>query len=432
MPQLKNTAAPKNGMINGSAETSDIPFLRTYIKMPVDIKKAIDARRRLIKEAAKEFTFRGTRKIREGKGYFKESPASKDALPAGRKPRPFKELLRAAEENVYNEENEYDESGRLLARFFPEPAAKITDDKDIKAMKLREELFVPVSLKGIKGWLDRQDAYIDALPQRDIEIMRSYTSHGDRLVNAYCRGALGNVTELVRAMVTDTSVPLAHSFYDQFHLFQRKFPKDEIRTKDYYKLDDGNIDMAKIGTFFNSHLDFFGKGVNLETMLEQYKQDLMRIIEGSPRLTSDIIVYRGIESEKHVASSEYKNKDFLSTTLDPFSVLEFTEDFENESKETHAKFYCCVYEIALHKSVPCMYMQFFSEYSNEFEVLVPPGMNVKLGKTVKIKIKPSRRNIKRGKLLEPYFTENILVVDAEVRRPSPRAKKTLKLIHKKR
>ena len=405
-----------------------------YIKMPVDIKKAIAARKKLIKDAAKEFTFRGTRKIRNSYGNFKErSPSEKkDALPAGRKARPFKELLRVAEENVYNEENEYDESGRLLARFFPEPATKITDDKDIKAMKLREELFVPVNLKGIKGWLDRQDAYIDGLPQRDIEIMRSYTSHGDRLVNAYCRGTLGNVTELVRAMVTDASVPLAHSFYDQFHLFQRKFPKDEIRTKDYYKLDDGNIDMPKIGNFFNSHLAFFGKGANLETMLEQYKQDLIRIIEGSPRLTSDIIVYRGIESERHVSSSEYKNKDFLSTTLDPFSVLEFTEDFENESKDTYAKFFCCVYEMTVHKSVPCMYMQFFSEYSNEFEVLVPPGMNMKLGKTVKIKVKPSRRDVKRGKLLEPYFTENILVVDAEVRRPPPRRGKTLKVLHKKR
>lgn len=405
--------------------------------MSVDANRAAKARQKVLATAGKGFRFRGTRKIMNRDHLFIDRSAEKgDAIPAGRKTRPYAELVRAASEDIYNEEDKYNNNtGALLARHFPDPAVKVVAGKDLKALELRRGLFVPLDISGLRGWLDRQKAYFEGLSIREKDIINSYTSHGDRLVNAYCRGSVGDVRDLVLAMSVNESVPLAHSFYDQFHLIQRKFPKDVIHKKDYYKYEDGILDMVKIGNFFASQISFFGNAANIATLLEQYKQDLLKIIDGAPRLTSDLVVYRGIQSEAHLTDSDYKNIDFLSTTLDPASVLPFTTTFEDKSGETRAKFHCCVYEMTLHKSVPCIYMQFISEFSDEFEVLVPPGMNISLGKEVQVKMKPPRREVSREELLEPYYNENVLVVEADVRRPPPRTKiagKTVKSIFKKR
>jgi hypothetical protein len=68
--------------------------------------------------------------------------------------------------------------------------------------------------------------------------------------------------------------------------------------------------------------------------------------------------------------------------------------------------------------VPCLYIQYISKFGNEFEVLVPPGMDVHLSKQVQIKVKPSSRITKHTELLEPYFNEHVLVVRGNVKRPS--------------
>jgi hypothetical protein len=98
-------------------------------------------------------------------------------------------------------------------------------------------------------------------------------------------------------------------------------------------------------------------------------------------------------------------------------VLPFTKEYEDKSGRLKTKFNCCVYEMNINKKVPCMYMQFFSNYANEFEVLVPPGMEVKLGKEVRVKVKPARRAEEKEALLEGISTENVLVVSAEVKKP---------------
>jgi hypothetical protein len=275
-------------------------------------------------------------------------------------------------------------------------------------------LFVPIEIPGMDTWLERQKKYLEELSSKDKDILNSYTSHGDVIVNGYCRGTLKDIKDLLLASINkDISIPLAHSLYDQYETYRHKIalpPRAEMLD------EEDELDMGGIKAIFSRNIDFFGNPKNIMTLLEQYKQDLIRIIGDAPKLTHDIVVYRGIESEAHLSGSHFKNKDFLSTTIDPFSVLEFTTKFTDPA--VGKMFFCCVYELNISKSVPCLYIQYISTYGNEFEVLIPPGMDVHLGKQVQIKVKPSYRITKHTELLEPYFKEHVLVVRGNVKKPS--------------
>ena len=381
------------------------------------LKEAEEARKALRAKASKGFLLRGTRKLRNNSVLVpKKHSKAEVAIPAGRRPKPVADYLASPRRVASLGSREtHNEEGRELAPVFPDAAAMVKPDMTREALKLRRAFFIPVEQRGLEGWLVRQEKYIESLSLRDLEILKSYTSHGDRLVNGYCRGSLDDIGDLITAMVGEENVPLAYSFYDQYREYSKKGLALEPRKE--YVDEEGEINMPTFKTTLMRNLDFFRKAKNIGTLLEQYKQDLVRIISNSPKLTSPIVTYRGIQSEAHLSSSKFKNVDFLSTTLDPFSVLPFTQEFKDPSGKTGATFNCCVYEMTINKTVPCMYMQFISNYANEFEVLVPPGMEVSLGKEVRVKVKPASRAEEKAALLEGISTENVLVVLADVRKP---------------
>lgn len=415
-----NTAAPKNGTISVSTgvETPDISNLEVLIKMGDNAAKAEQNARenmiaRLRNSATSAFSFRGRRTVHNNNTYFVNTmPVNDRIILPGRRNKPYSAYIKPAGNNALKE---YNEEGRELASVVPDPATKLAPNRTRKALKLRASLFVPLELEGLGDWLKAQEAYIEALSTKDLDILRSYTSHGDRLVNGHCRGILTDVRELVRSMAVDESVPLAHSLYDQYDTYLAKGLT--LPEKAEFLDESGDMRMETFRSTLSDNLDFFSNAANITSLLEQYKNDLVRIIERSPRPKKPIVVYRGIQSEAHLTNLRFQNIDFLSTTLDPYSVIPFTKAYENSSGRIRTKYYCCVYEMTIDPGVPCMYMQFISRYANEFEVLVPPGMAIEFDSKINIKVKPPTRKPNVSELLNPSFAEHVLVVNAAIRRP---------------
>lgn len=365
-----------------------------------DIDNLVSRVNALRNKATAEFTFKGTRKVRNAQGFLRNSP-DKIILP-GRKSRPYAEYIKEMEADPIDE-----------IKTIPYASSKLAEGKNLKTLKIRRDYFIPLEMKHISGWLDNQKKYVDNLSIRDLEIIKSYTSHGDILVNGYCRGNLGDIHDLLNAcFLSDDPVPLAYSLYDQYGEYSKKIKLPE---KKAFLDEDGELSMSTVKIAMSTNMAFFRNPANIKSLLEQFKQDLIRIISASPRLKKPIVVYRGIQSESHLKNARFKNNDFMSTTLDPFSVLPFTDEFTDE--EAGVKFYCCVYEMTIEKLVPCMYMQFISNYANEFEVLLPPGMNIALGKEVQIKLKPKERTASKSAIITGYHSERVLVVSATVSRP---------------
>jgi hypothetical protein len=368
-----------------------------------DIDALLKKTAALKQKAINTFSLKGRRGVYNAAGVFINRPDT--IIAAGRKPKPYASYIK--EEVKENTEE---------VSAVPYAATKIAANKSLKSLKLRKELFIPLELEGLSEWLKQQETYLDNLPVRDLEILRSYTSHGDIMVNGFCRGNLYDIKNLFEAsLLSDESVPLAYSLYDQYNEYSKKI---KMPKRSEFIDEDGELNMHTARNTIASNIEFFRIPKNISSLLSQYKTDLTRIISGSPRPKKPLVVYRGIQSEAHVKSARYRNIDFMSTTLDPFSVLEFTEEFMDD--KLAAKFYCCVYEMTLDKDVPCMYMQFISNYANEFEVLLPPGMDIELSNTVQVRQKPADRTAKVPAILTGYTKERVLVVSATVSKPAPK------------
>jgi hypothetical protein len=62
-------------------------------------------------------------------------------------------------------------------------------------------------------------------------------------------------------------------------------------------------------------------------VIELYKKDLQRIISNAPPVEKEIVIYRGVLEDyftKHLKNGYYKNKAFVSCSLDHVHALAYT------------------------------------------------------------------------------------------------------------
>ena len=301
------------------------------------------------------------------------------------------------------------------SKFYPK---EIKYDKTILSQRLRDKFFKKLTIDTYTGWVDRQNEYISTLSKRDLSIIRTYTYYGDVLVNGYCRHTLEDLKDLWDAICRNANViPLSYSLYDQYDQYSKLItlpPRDTMVpiyaiANAHANADDIAIAIAyadmlykdTFTTIIQDNMNFFRNPDNIGTLLEQYKTDLMRIIYSAPRLTSSLVVYRGINDEKHVTASTFKTNDFISTSVEPQTAYTFTKLFSHTSNRHKVlSINSGMYELTIHKNVPCMYISSISEISDESEVLLPPGINIKLDSKFYVK--------------SYYFKDDIITVYGDV------------------
>ena len=303
-------------------------------------------------------------------------------------------------------------------------AYHLRPDKTQDAINIRNKFLISDISPAKYEWISRQSKYTDSLSTRDKHILSSYSYHGDKLVNGYCRGNIDNVGDLLLADIQtfaeqSTELPvLAYFLFDQYDDYSKRItlpPKSDLLYVDIDRI------LSPIYNVIVSNIVFLSEPRNIATLLEQYKQELIRIISNSPKLTKPLVVYRGFEHEKHITSAQFVSNDFMSTTIDPNVSFKFASQFK--------LVYGGVYEITIDEHVPCIYMENNTLVHEEFEVLVPPGMSITLDNTIYYKIIPSSSDITAYLLLsgikQPSDDETtVAIIHASVTRPAPKHRKS--------
>jgi hypothetical protein len=324
-----------------------------------------------------------------------------------------------------------------------------------KGRDIARAYYLPQYFSHLNAWIEAQNTYVTSLSPREKFILTSYSYRGDRLVNRYLRDERSDVTNLLKAMVgleddngdnnnnnynnnnaydnnnndgnssSRKSIPFKYQIYDNYKKLARfgiEFPEKKLmRTMN----DLVYVQIVK------KNLELFANSDVMLILSKAFFEDLMRIFMKAPRLPRPIITYRGVVSETHVKGFDFRSIDFQSTSLNPVTALDFTkqypftyselfkltdriEEFTYQRKpfremdlytkvdelfndlqrlQKYGLVNCCIYEITVDTSVPCIYMEGITIVSNEYEVLLPPGINMELGNTIDIRRMISVRDI---------------------------------------
>jgi len=194
-------------------------------------------------------------------------------------------------------------------------------------------------------WMEKQIAYINNLSEEHKYILRAYTIYGDKFINNYLRGSLTD-------KLSDILLFQCEQNNENPFLFQhlKKTGKKEI--DNLYRQ-------------------------NILEYIAEFIGELNMIILNSPKLTKRIKVFRGLSNGDFIVDSlqyndnntQYiKNSDYLSTTFYVPSVSNFINGD------------CCILELILDHTTPCIFTTYISRRRNEFEITIFPNVTLKYRK----------------------------------------------------
>lgn len=212
-------------------------------------------------------------------------------------------------------------------------------------------------------WKDMHKKYIHS-DDRILKTVRGYSYHGDELANAYSRGNLANVSDVMMriSLTTDKEdIPIAYQIYDHYDFLKgHGIPIPPRETL----MQDGKLNMPVINEFFNKNYAKMSNQFILGRLLKSYVDELQKIIENAPRLGKNILTYRGSKDEDFLEAGilSFINRGFSSTSLKLSIALGFTKEYYGLR--------CCVYDIDIDKSVPVLYIASVSKFPSEEEVLI--------------------------------------------------------------
>lgn len=227
-------------------------------------------------------------------------------------------------------------------------------------------------------WITNQMKYIESLSPRDIYTIRQYTYNGDRIVNEYLRNNFNE--DIFKENIYHNIRVLAYQLYEC--IINTNNTNDYIKTtnKNEFKNVEKIITpiqknplsftrLIKLGVLFKNgllNMNIFYKAI------EQFKDDIQRIILGAPPLPTELTVFRGVETKFYQQDSIntfYLNKGFISTTIDPKIIIE--KEFMKLNNNLSYNYYCCLQKLKLVAETRAIIMFPISRVLNEYEILLP-------------------------------------------------------------
>jgi hypothetical protein len=212
-------------------------------------------------------------------------------------------------------------------------------------------------------WKDIHTKYIHS-DDRILKTVRGYSYHGDELANAYARGNLANLSDIMMRISVTTDkedIPIAYQIYDHYDFL--KAHGIPIPAKETL-MQDGKLNMPVINAFFNENYRKISNQFVLRRLLKSYVDDLQKIIENAPRLGKNLHTYRGSKNEDFLEPGILSliNRGFSSTSLSFTVATGFTQ--------TYYDLKCCIYDIDIDKSVPVLSIDSVSKFPGEQEILI--------------------------------------------------------------
>ncbi len=276
------------------------------------------------------------------------------------------------------------------------------------ARGLQREFLVALDQPHLVRWIRAQEAFLKTLGERESEIVKSYTKHGDQMVNNWARGSLAaDLRDLMMAAIGWSRIPFQFSMYDQYDRLERDGVKMPPRSS--WLNAKGDLQPGVVSEIVRANLAYFSASANLGPLLKQYMEDILAVMRRSPRLIGDVITYRGFKSEEHLTGLKYVAREFGSTSVNPDTALAFADTHILGLREVH----CCLYELTVKAGVPCLYLGSVTEFDDEYEILLPPGATYRLGKEILVKrVIPTDMSLSEA--LTAPLKEEAMVVEGTV------------------
>ncbi len=297
----------------------------------------------------------------------------------------FKQDLPFIERDIFNNETMDLTDGILESKQFKLNTITndyILDDKITSLTNLKHTIDF--------NWFHRMNSYIASLPPADIMTLRSYTKNGDVMVNTYLRGTLkaSSYFKYLAQFYWKLENKMCPTFPQIATVIKRHrnsmsdilLPVDKITVPDHFGFDGVTpIEVIPLETI----LDKFCTLPNLQDIyrlmpklceyapfnkqfvkevIEQYNDDLNRIIENSPALEQAMVVYRGVK-KAFIPPSEgklYNNCGFLSTSFNKNISDDFSGRYESS----------VIQEIVLLPGAKGILLSSVSEFKAEAEILL--------------------------------------------------------------
>jgi hypothetical protein len=284
------------------------------------------------------------------------------------------------------------------------PYYRIAIDVSNDTKDLRHSYFLPPLQPKVAAFIKAQEKYLDRLTGQQKDAIRAYTYYGDRMMNGFLRGSLQqeNYMHLINAIRTRGFVPFKTEILRMYPDLKRRFERlpimginedaDDIfsRWKEYgfdtrerqaFKFPPLSISINN-NEAFNTILQstWFNSPENVFPMVKTLMKELILVFNGLvtavPR-DYDLVVYRGLQVN-YIKPGAYKSNDFWSTSLTPYVALNFAAEVKNTT--------FMIQELTVKPSTPCIYISKYSVIgNNEWEVLLPPGVNYMVGTNVYVK-----------------------------------------------
>jgi hypothetical protein len=295
---------------------------------------------------------------------------------------------------------------------------------------IHKKYYLPLFQPSIDSWIKRQEEYLSKLNLRQQTALSAYSYHGDKLINGYLRGNLmENCEGLMLAIVASGDVPFKYAIHEKWDWLTKQGVASYYPKEDFMK--QGKLDDTIMTNIVRTNIHWFSVRSNIEPLILSLLQDLTHLIYETPRVSEDMIVYRGVRTDREYVL-EFESNDYWSSTLNPYAALSFTSPIGRDC-------YHSVYEIRITPKIPCIFLQKYSKFhSSEYEVLLPPGIEYEMNKKVLIKEHLQKKLLNGDVSVEEYITlaksnnprRRILTIGAVAKRYDEKIP-SLKAIHDK-
>ena len=260
-------------------------------------------------------------------------------------------------------------------------------------------------------WFNDMDNYIKNLSNYDIYTIFGYTcSNNNDIINKLLSGRM--VPEVFETLVLKNTYVSYFPYYKQAMallplLFENKY---EAILKNKISLDSESKPLSEWLTLIQSKESYelfikIMRHIPYDWWLKVmylFRDDLKRIIDDSPPLKKKMIVYRGVKNDYMLKGSKnqmYTNNCFISTSLNPYSALEFANDK------------CCFKRIVLYPGQKALFISGLSYYPNEVEFLLNVDTRFYVRKIQHISIYKDRKISETNICFKPEDRRSLQVVD---------------------
>jgi hypothetical protein len=223
--------------------------------------------------------------------------------------------------------------------------------------KFINKLYDNIEIENLNKIIENNDIFLLSLDKDEIDTIRYYTYYGDTLINQFIKGLF--------------SIEWLKDTYNDYEEETPFILKDENNNKlfifnkqiyEYYKTDDWKYENLLKKTNKEIFLKYYSiKDYN--PIFISYIKDLMKIFNKAPKLTSKLIVYRGIKDDYHVLNKKediFVNKLFSSTTF----LFDVAYRYLDKKKGIMQR-------ITIDKGIPILFLEGITLNTGEYEILLP-------------------------------------------------------------